>query len=65
MPLYKAKQEGLNLLKILNISQKKNELVSSLSGGMKRKLSLAIALVGNPEVSNKLIPLIYLYIDML
>jgi ABC-type multidrug transport system ATPase subunit len=58
MPLSKAKLEGLKLLKILNILQKKNELVSSLSGGMKRKLSLAIALVGSPEVSNKLIPLI-------
>lgn len=51
----KAKLEGLNLLKLLNISQKKNDLVSSLSGGMKRKLSLAIALVGSPEVINKLI----------
>lgn len=57
MPLSKAKLEGLNLLKLLNISQKKNELVSSLSGGMKRKLSLAIALVGSPEVSYKLVTL--------
>lgn len=36
---------------MFNIMQKKDELVSSLSGGMKRKLSLAIALIGSPEVS--------------
>lgn len=45
-----AKSEGLHLLTLLNILQKKDELVSNLSGGMKRKLSLAIALVGNPKV---------------
>lgn len=50
MPLKNAKSEGLHLLKLLNIFQKKDELVSNLSGGMKRKLSLAIALVGNPKV---------------
>ncbi|XP_060852919.1 phospholipid-transporting ATPase ABCA3-like isoform X2 [Rhopalosiphum padi] len=50
LPLKNAKSEGLHLLKLLNILQKKNELVSNLSGGMKRKLSLAIALVGNPKI---------------
>jgi len=50
LPLKNAKSEGLHLLKLLNILQKKDELVSNLSGGMKRKLSLAIALVGNPKV---------------
>lgn len=48
----KAKREGLKLLKKLNVLQKKDELISSLSEGMKRKLSLAIALIGDPEVSN-------------
>jgi len=48
----KAKSEGLNLLKLLNILDKKDELVGKLSGGMKRKLSLAIALVGSPEVNH-------------
>lgn len=52
MSLVNAKSEGLHLLKLLNISQKQNELVSNLSGGMKRKLSLAVALVGSPEVSH-------------
>lgn len=50
-----AKLEGLDLLKRLNVIQKKDELTSNLSGGMKRKLSLAIALVGNPKVSNGVI----------
>lgn len=52
MQLKQAKSEGLHLLKLLNLLKKKNELVNKLSGGMKRKLSLAIALVGSPEVSN-------------
>jgi len=39
------------LLKTLNILQKKDELVRNLSGGMKRKLSLAVALIGSPEVN--------------
>lgn len=58
MTLKKSKSDGLHLLKLLNILQKKNELVSNLSGGMKRKLSLAIALVGDPEVNIN----IYIYI---
>lgn len=47
----KAKSEGLNLLKTLNILQKKDEVVRNLSGGMKRKLSLSVALIGSPEVN--------------
>jgi len=34
---------------------KQDEFVSNLSGGMKRKLSLAIALIGDPEVRNIII----------
>lgn len=52
MSLQNAKSEGLHLLELLNILHKKNELVGKLSGGMKRKLSLAIALTGNHEVKN-------------
>lgn len=39
------------MLELLNMLHKKDELVDNLSGGMKRKVSLAIALVGGPEVS--------------
>lgn len=45
-----SQKEGLNLLSLLNMKEKKTSLVSHLSGGMKRKLSLAIALIGKPEV---------------
>jgi len=50
-PLKNAKSEGLHLLKVLNILEKKDKLVKNLSGGMKRKVSLAIALIGNPKVN--------------
>jgi ABC-type multidrug transport system ATPase subunit len=49
--LKNAKSDGLHSLKLLNMLEKKNELVSNLSGGMKRKLSLAISLVGDPKVN--------------
>eukprot|EP01114_Cavostelium_apophysatum_P013017 TRINITY_DN3066_c0_g1_i2.p1 TRINITY_DN3066_c0_g1~~TRINITY_DN3066_c0_g1_i2.p1 ORF type:complete len:1610 (-),score=443.90 TRINITY_DN3066_c0_g1_i2:33-4862(-) len=38
------------LLKKVGLEEKKTTLSKSLSGGMKRKLSLAIALVGDPKV---------------
>ncbi|XP_026821418.1 ATP-binding cassette sub-family A member 3-like [Rhopalosiphum maidis] len=50
LPLKNAKSDGLHSLKLLNMLEKKNELVSNLSGGMKRKLSLAISLVGDPKI---------------
>lgn len=59
----KAKSDGLHLLKLLNMSQKQHEFISSLSGGMKRKVSLAIALIGNPEVrSIVIIYLVFYYV---
>lgn len=42
--------EGKELLKLLRISEKENVLVDKLSGGMRRKVSLAIALIGSPQV---------------
>ncbi|KAF5283848.1 hypothetical protein FQA39_LY04668 [Lamprigera yunnana] len=38
------------LIGVMNLNAKKNSLVSTLSGGMKRKLSLAIAVIGNSEI---------------
>lgn len=37
------------LLRLVNLGDKRNGLASELSGGQKRKLSLAIALVGDPK----------------
>lgn len=38
------------MLQQVGLADKINTVVSSLSGGMKRKLSLGIALIGNSKV---------------
>ncbi|HAN20617.1 MAG: ABC transporter ATP-binding protein [Clostridiales bacterium GWF2_36_10] len=53
--LYGIKSEILkgridDVLKIMNLSEDKNKLVLNFSGGMKKRLSLAIALLHNPKV---------------
>ncbi|XP_054277510.1 retinal-specific phospholipid-transporting ATPase ABCA4-like [Macrosteles quadrilineatus] len=50
LPNSKAERDGLQLLRTFKIDAKKNDLVSKLSGGMKRKLCLCIALMGDPEI---------------
>ncbi|XP_018909305.2 phospholipid-transporting ATPase ABCA3 isoform X1 [Bemisia tabaci] len=45
-----AYTEALNLMELQNISSKKSAMIGQLSGGMKRKLSLAIALIGSPKI---------------
>lgn len=47
-----ARSEGMKLLQMLHVSEKRNVLSDKLSGGMKRKLSLAIALIGSPKVTD-------------
>ncbi len=44
------KYRSNELLSILQIESKRKSLAGSLSGGMKRRLSMAIALVHNPKV---------------
>ncbi len=45
-----ARQRGSELLEILGLSSKANTLAGKLSGGMKRRLNLALALVHEPEI---------------
>jgi len=43
-----AKASGYMLLDKLGLNEKQNKLAQTLSGGMKRRLNLALALVHNP-----------------
>lgn len=45
-----AKQRATELLKLLKLSHKKNALAKDLSGGMKRRLNMAIAMMHNPKI---------------
>jgi ABC-2 type transport system ATP-binding protein len=45
-----ARQRGGELLGILELSDKENKRASTLSGGMRRRLNLAMALVHDPEI---------------
>ncbi|XP_071145778.1 phospholipid-transporting ATPase ABCA1-like isoform X2 [Mytilus edulis] len=45
----KVKREMVKMIQDVGLPHKKKELSSSLSGGMKRKLSVAIAFVGNAK----------------
>lgn len=39
-----------SILKFVNLYSEKNNKVNSYSGGMKRRLSLAISAIGNPKI---------------
>ncbi len=45
-----ANRRGSELLETLGLSAKAKELGSQLSGGMKRRLNLALALINDPEI---------------
>jgi len=45
-----ARQRGLVLLELLGLGSKTNELGGRLSGGMQRRLNMALALVHDPEL---------------
>jgi len=45
-----ARQRGEQLFKELDLSEKKDKLARTLSGGMQRRLNLALALVHDPEI---------------
>jgi ABC-2 type transport system ATP-binding protein len=50
IPPRTARQRGGALLEVLGLSSKANVLAGKLSGGMKRRLNLALALVHDPEI---------------
>jgi ABC-2 type transport system ATP-binding protein len=45
-----AKQRANELLKLLKLSHKRGTLAKDLSGGMKRRLNMAIAMMHNPKI---------------
>lgn len=45
-----APTEGVNLLKRFNLDHTRKKLVRSLSGGMRQKLALTLALLGDPHL---------------
>ncbi|KAF2885019.1 hypothetical protein ILUMI_21135 [Ignelater luminosus] len=50
LSLYNAKREAMILLTHINLLERRNYHASKLSGGMRRKLSLGMALIGNSKV---------------
>ncbi|XP_054278944.1 phospholipid-transporting ATPase ABCA1-like isoform X2 [Macrosteles quadrilineatus] len=50
MTMSQARQKSKTMLKTLKIYDRKDYTIAKLSGGMRRKVSLAIALLGDPEV---------------
>ncbi|XP_048350984.1 phospholipid-transporting ATPase ABCA3 [Sphaerodactylus townsendi] len=49
-PVEKRPEEIDRILRILNLEEKRKSLSKALSGGMKRKLSIGIALIGDSKV---------------
>jgi len=50
MPAALAQSRSVELLELLGLSDKRNSIASKLSGGMKRRLNICLALVHNPEI---------------
>ena len=44
-------KEVTQMMAMLGLTDKRNAQARTLSGGIKRKLSVGIALIGNPQVS--------------
>lgn len=50
VPRAEARRRGERLLETLGLAEKRDRLAGTLSGGMQRRLSLALALVHEPEI---------------
>lgn len=50
MQIIKFKQNVKKILESIKLKEFQNFLVRELSGGMKRRLSLGVSLVGNPSI---------------
>ena len=50
MPRGQAHKRGLELLEQLGLAEKSNQLASKLSGGMQRRLNLALGLIHDPDL---------------
>ena len=50
IPKKLLKERILKILEKLQLTDKKDELVSSLSGGMKRRMNIAMATIHNPSI---------------
>jgi ABC-2 type transport system ATP-binding protein len=45
-----ARERALKILELLGLPEKRNKLAKTLSGGMKRRLNIALALVHSPDI---------------
>ncbi|MBI5398019.1 ABC transporter ATP-binding protein [Candidatus Woesearchaeota archaeon] len=50
IPWGQAKRRAEELLKMLKLDHKRNEISKTLSGGMKRRLNMAVALMHDPKI---------------
>ena len=50
IPRTVARNRSLELLAVLGLEEKKHKLAKTLSGGMKRRLNIALALVHDPQI---------------